>query len=160
MVKVESIQKSSSKTKLATFVVAGIIATVAFDFVMYTDIAITGIPAEIPSLLGSLVLGDSEYAKPLGQVIHYGNGVGLSLLFGFVILPTARRIIKIPTIFTAMIFSMIELVVAVWFGLLPALGMGIAGIETAPEIAIVTFSRHIAFGAVLGLYLSRKGDVE
>ena len=160
MVKVETIQNKSTKTKFASLVLAGILATVAFDFAMYTDLAITGLPGEIPTLFGSLVLGESEFAKPVGYVIHYGNGIGLALLFGFVVLPITKKIIKVPIIVSAMAFSLIENVIAVWFGMLPALGLGIAGLDAAPELAIVTFTRHVAYGAVLGLYLSRKGGVE
>ena len=160
MVKVETIQKKSNKTKFASLVLAGILATVAFDLAMYTDLAITGLSPDIPTLFGSLVLGESEFAKPVGYAIHYGNGIGLALLFGFVALPIARKITKVSIIVSAMAFSLIENVIAVWFGMLPALGLGIAGLDATPELAVVTFTRHIAYGAVLGLYLSRKGVVE
>lgn len=160
MVKIETIQKTSNKTKFASLVIAGILATIAFDFVAYTDLAITGLPADIPPLLGILVLGESEFAKPVGYAIHYGNGIGMALLFGFVALPIARRVTKIPIVISAITFSIIELVIAVWFGMLPALGLGIAGLDAAPELAVVTFTRHVAYGVVLGLYLSRKGSVE
>ena len=36
----------------------------------------------------------------------------------------------------------------------------IAGLDASPQIVYVTFARHLAFGSVLGLYLSRKGGVE
>ena len=161
MVTISSSQKISiGKNPIVRFVVAGIVATVAFDLVMYADIAITGIPSNIPNLLGSLLLGESQYAEPLGHIIHLGNGIGLSLIFGFVALPIARKISKIPIIVTAITFSIIELIVAVWYVMLPSLGMGIAGIDVAPEMMYVTLARHVAFGAVLGLYLSQKGVVE
>ena len=160
MVKVETIQKSSARTKFTTLVLAGILATVAFDLAMYTDLAITGLSPSIPTLFGSLVLGDSTFATPVGYAIHYGNGIGLALLFGFIALPIANKIRKVPIIVSAMAFSLIENVIAVWFGMLPALGLGIAGLDATPDLAVVTFTRHVAYGAVLGLYLSRKGNVE
>ena len=47
------------------------------------------------------------------------------------------------------IFGVIVTVTAVWFGMLPALGAGIAGVNIAPEIPAMTIFRHIVFGAVL-----------
>jgi len=35
--------------------------------------------------------------------------------------------------------------------MLPALGAGIAGVNIAPEVPAMTMSRHIVFGAVLGI---------
>ena len=137
--------------KFLGLVIIGLVGTIAFDMVMYVDSAITGLPLEIPSVLGSLVVGDSEFAEPVGRVIHYGNGIGLALVFGFVALPISRKIIGLPTIVYGIIFGILELVVAVWFGMLPALGAGIAGTNVGPEVAIVTFLRHIAFGSVLGI---------
>ena len=59
MVKVETIQKKSKKTKFASLVLAGILATVAFDLAMYTDLAITGLSPDIPTLFG--VEGDEAF---------------------------------------------------------------------------------------------------
>ncbi|MDH3696545.1 MAG: hypothetical protein OEQ15_04435 [Nitrosopumilus sp.] len=42
-------------------------------------------------------------------------------------------------------------VTAVWFGMLPALGSGVAGLNIAPEVPAMTMSRHIVFGAVIGI---------
>ena len=45
---------------------------------------------------------------------------------------------------------------AVWLGLLPALGAGIAGLNIAPEVPAMTMSRHIVFGVVIGLVVRNK----
>ena len=160
MVKVENITTKKQKTfsnvtKLAGLVIAGIVATVAFNTVMYTDIAITGIPVDIVATLGQLTVGENEYATTVGNAIHFANGIGLALLFGYVVVPLSRRIVKLPIVFLAIAYSIIELIVAVWFGMLPALGAGIAGLDIAPEVALMTLVRHIAFGAVLGLMVRR-----
>ena len=47
-------------------------------------------------------------------------------------------------------------VIAVWLVMLPMLGAGIAGLNIAPEVAVMTFARHLVFGAVLGLAMWRK----
>ena len=144
-----------SSEKIRRLVIIGLLGTVAFDVVMYVDSAITGLPLQIPNVLGALVLGESPFAEAVGRLIHFGNGIGLALIFGFVALPILKKIVKLPTIAYGVIFSVMELVIAVWFGMLPALSTGVAGINIGPEVALVTFLRHIAFGVVLGISVRR-----
>jgi len=159
MVKIETKQKTFVKnSKFARFVIAGVLATLAFNAVMYTDIAITGVPLDIAALMGELTVGESEFTQSIGHIIHLVNGVGLALLFGYVVLPLSKRIIKLPVIIYGVIFGVIEVIIAVWFGMLPLLGAGIAGLNIAPEVPLMTLVRHIVFGLVLGLVISwRKG---
>ena len=156
MVKVESIQKIKASSKFASLVIAGIVATVAFNAVMYTDMAITGIPVDIVATLGQITVGENQYATAVGHAIHFANGIGLALLFGYVAVPISRKITRLPIIVIAVAYSVIELIIAVWLGMLPALGAGIAGANIAPEVAIVTLLRHLTFGLVLGIMLRRK----
>ena len=86
---------------------AGILGTIAFNGAMYADIAITGIPLDIPATMGSLAVGESEYTETVGHVIHFANGIGLSLLFGYVALPISKKIIKLPVIVYAIFFSIL-----------------------------------------------------
>jgi len=148
-------QQKIRGSKFARLIFAGILATIAFNGAMYADIAITGIPLDIPATMGSLAVGESEYTETVGHVIHFANGIGLSLLFGYVALPISKKIIKLPVIVYAIVFAIVETVIAVWFVLLPMLGAGIAGINIGPEVAVMTFARHVVFGAVIGLVLRR-----
>jgi hypothetical protein len=148
-------QQKTRGSKFARLIFAGILGTIAFNGAMYADIAITGIPLDIPATMGSLAVGESEYAETVGHVIHFANGIGLSLLFGYVALPISKKIIKLPVIVYAIVFAIVETVIAVWFVLLPMLGAGIAGINIGPEVAVMTMSRHVVFGAVIGLVLRR-----
>lgn len=154
MAKVNTIQKPRSK--LFTIIIAGVLGTLAFNAVMYTDIAITGIPVDIVATMGNLAVGESEYTELIGHIIHFGNGIGLALLFGYVALPISKRIKKLPVIAYGIIFATVELVIAVWFAMLPMLGAGIAGLNIAPEVAVVTLVRHVVFGAVLGLVMRKE----
>ena len=77
-------------------------------------------------------------------------------MFGYVALPISKRIKKLPTIVYGIVFALVELVIAVWLVMLPMLGAGIAGLNIAPEVAVMTFARHLVFGAVLGLAMWRK----
>jgi len=139
--------------KFLNLLIAGFLATLVFNGVMYMDIAITGIPLDIPTTLGNLVVGETEDAEMVGHVIHILNGMGLALLFGYVALPISKRIVRLPIWLYAVIFMIIELIVTVWFGMLPALGAGIAGLNIAPEVPVVTLIRHVAFGLTLGLMI-------
>ena len=139
--------------------IVGIVGTVAFDMVMYIDTAITGLPLQIPSVLGGVVAGESPFAEVIGRLIHFGNGVGLAVIFGFIALPISKKIARLPIIAYGIIFAIVETVVAVWLVMLPALGAGVAGLDIGPEVAVVTLLRHVAFGYVLG-FLAKKWDVE
>jgi len=146
-------QQKHRSSKFARLIFAGILGTIAFNGAMYADIAITGIPLDIPATMGGLAVGESEYAETVGHVIHFANGIGISLLFGYVALPISRKIIKLPVIVYAIVFVIVETVIAVWFVLLPMLGAGIAGINIGPEVAVMTLARHVVFGIVIGLVL-------
>ena len=154
MVKITTIQRPDSK--LARLVIAGILGTLAFNAVMYADVTITGVPVDIVVLMGSLAVGESEYTEIVGHVIHFANGIGLTLLFGYVALPISKRIKKLPVVVYGIAFALVELVIAVWLVMLPMLGAGIAGFGIAPEVPAMTFVRHLAFGAVIGLAMWRK----
>jgi hypothetical protein len=156
MVNIETKQITLKNSKFVRFVIAGVLATIAFNGAMYTDIAITGVPLDIAALMGELTVGESEYTETVGHVIHFANGIGLSLLFGYVALPISKKIIKLPVIVYAIVFAIVETVIAVWFVMLPMLGAGIAGINIAPEVAVMTMARHVVFGAVMGLVLRGK----
>lgn len=156
MVNIETKQITLKNSKFVRFVIAGVLATIAFNGAMYTDIAITGVPLDIAALMGELTVGESEYTETVGHVIHFANGIGLSLLFGYVALPISKKIIKLPVIVYAIVFAIVETIIAVWFVMLPMLGAGIAGINIAPEVAVMTMARHVVFGAVMGLVLRGK----
>ena len=141
--------------KFPKLLIAGFLATLAFNGVMYLDIAVTGIPLDIPKTLGQLTVGESENAEMIGHAIHILNGMGLALLFGYVALPISKRIVRLPIWIYAVTFMIVELIVTVWFGMLPALGAGIAGLNIAPEVPIMTLFRHIVFGIVLGVVVRR-----
>ncbi len=149
-------QPKTRGSKFVKIILAGILGTIAFNGVMYADIAITGIPLDIVATMGTLAVDESEYTETVGHVIHFANGIGLSLLFGCVAFPISKKIIKLPVIVYAIVFAIVELVIAVWFAMLPMLGAGIAGLNIAPEVAVMTFARHVAFGAVIGLVLRKE----
>jgi len=153
--KLPAVKKSAKDSKFLRLVLAGILGTLAFNFAMYADISITGVPLDIANILGQLTVGESELAPIVGHAIHLGNGIGLALLFGYVALPISKRIIRLPIMVYALAFVVIELVVATWFGLFPALGAGVAGLNIAPEVPVMTLFRHIVFGLVLGVSVRR-----
>ena len=162
MVKVENTksdnpQKVSMKNnKFLYLVMAGFLGTLAFYVAAYVDMAITSVPLDISVVLGQLIAGEHESAYIIGNVAHVANGIGLTLFFGYVFLPISTRIIKGRIWFHGLVFGVMVTVVAVWFGMLPALGAGIAGLNIAPEVPAMTMFRHIVFGLVIGIILRSK----
>ena len=66
-------------------------------------------------------------------------------------MPISRRILNSRIWLHGIIFGVIVTVTTVWFGMLPSLGAGVAGLNIAPEIPAMTMFRHIIFGAVIGI---------
>ncbi|MGD1836746.1 MAG: DUF6789 family protein [Nitrososphaeraceae archaeon] len=144
-----------TENKIIRLIIIGIVATIAFDLVAYIDVTITGLPLNIPATLGEVILDKNQYSYLFGYLIHIGNGIVLSLLFGILILPVFKKILNIPTVIYAVIFSVLVTIIGVWLVMLPLLGAGIGGINMAFEVPIITMLRHISFGIVLGILVSR-----
>ena len=146
-----SVKQVYRNQKFAHLIVAGLVGTLAFYVAAFIDMKITGIPLDIAVVLGQLVVGDDESSIILGNVFHIGNGVGLTLFFGYVFMPISKKILKGRIWLHGIIFGVIVTVTTVWFGMLPSLGSGIAGLNIAPEVPAMTIFRHIIFGAVIGI---------
>jgi len=156
-IKSHSPQKFSMKNnKFLYLVMAGFLGTLAFYVAAYVDMAITGVPLDISAVLGQLIAGEHESAYIIGNVAHIANGIGLTLFFGYVFLPISTRVMKGRIWLHGIIFGIIVTATTVWFGLLPALGAGIAGLNIAPEVPAMTMFRHIVFGLVIGIILRSK----
>jgi len=114
--------------------------------------ALNAIVAKTPAITKRTNL---EFTQSIGHIIHLVNGIGLTLLFGYVVLPISKRIITLPIIVYGMIFGIIEVIIAVWFGMLPLLDAGIAGLNIAPEVPLMTLVRHLVFGIVIGAVIRK-----
>ena len=141
--------------KVLRVVAAGVIGTMAFNAVMYADIAVTGIPLDITKALGSIAVGDNG-ADFAGYTFHFANGVGLALLYRYVFLKISTRVTKKHLWAHGITFAVIVTLGPVWLGMLPALGAGVAGLGISPLVPLMTILRHIAFGAVLGILMRHK----
>ena len=141
--------------KFSSLVIAGLLGTLGFYIAAYIDIAITGVPLDISVVLGQIVAGENESAYIIRNIFHIANGIGLTLFFGYVFLPISTRIMKGKLWLHGIIFGIIVTVTTVWFGMLPALGAGIAGLNIAPEVPAITLSRHIVFGVIIGIVVSK-----
>ncbi len=137
--------------KFSSLIITGLVATLGFYIAAYVDMAITGVPLDISAVLGMLVVGEHESAQVIGNLFHIGNGIGLTLFFGYVFFPISNRIMKGRVWLHGIIFGIIVTATTVWFGMLPALGAGIAGVNIAPEVPAMTMSRHIVFGVIIGI---------
>jgi len=146
-----NVKQAYKNHKFSSLVIAGLAGTFAFYIAAFVDMAITGVPVDISVVLGQLVARDHESSQIIGNLFHIGNGIGLTLFFGYVFLPISTRVMKGKIWLHGIIFGVIITVTTVWFGMLPALGAGIAGVNIAPEVPAMTLSRHIVFGAVIGI---------
>jgi hypothetical protein len=142
--------------KLIAAIVAGLVGTVAFNIVMYIDVATTGIPLDLTRVLGSFVVGQDGPTDAAGNIFHFANGIALAMLYVFVFLPISKRVTKRNKWYYGIIFAVMVAVGPIFFGLFPALGAGIAGVGISPLVAPMTILRHIAFGAVVGILVSRS----
>ncbi len=147
---------SYKKSKFIYFILDGYLGTADFYLASYVDMAITGVPLDIAVVLGQLVVGEHESSQIIGNLFHIGNGLVLTLFFGYVFLPISTRVMKGRIWLHGIIFGIIVTATTVWLGLLPALGAGIAGLNIAPEVPAMTMFRHIVFGAVIGLVVRNK----
>jgi len=146
-----SVKQVHRNQKFSRLVIAGLVGTLAFYIAAFIDMEITGIPLDISIVLGQLVAGEDESAIIIGNIFHIANGIGLTLFFGYIFMPISRKILDGRIWLHGIIFGVIITATAVWFGMLPALGAGIAGLNIAPEVSAMTMFRHIVFGAVIGI---------
>ena len=146
-----SVKQVYRNQKFSRLVIAGLVGTLAFYIAAFIDMEITEIPLDISVVLGQLVAGEDESAFIIGNIFHIANGVGLTLFFGYVFVPISRKILDGQIWLHGIIFGVIVTATTVWFGMLPALGAGVAGLNIAPEVPAMTMSRHIVFGAVIGI---------
>ena len=145
-------------SKFLVLVIAGLAGTLGFYIAAYVDIAITGVPLDISGVLGELVAGEHESAYIIGNIFHIANGIGLTLFFGYIFLPISTKIMKGKIWLHGIIFGIIVTVTTVWFGMLPALGAGVAGLNIAPEVPAMTISRHVVFGVIIGIVVSKRNS--
>ncbi|MDH3854453.1 MAG: hypothetical protein OES23_08365 [Nitrosopumilus sp.] len=146
-----SVKQVYGNQKFPRLIIAGLVGTLAFYIAAFVDMEITGMPLDITVVLGQLVAGEDESAIIIGNIFHIANGMGLTLFFGYVFIPISRKILNGRIWLHGIIFGVIVTVTTVWFGMLPALGSGVAGLNIAPEVPAMTMSRHIVFGAIIGV---------
>ena len=155
-----SLKQVFRNQKFSRLVIAGLVGTLAFYIAAFIDMEITGIPLDISVVLGQLVAGEDESAIIIGNIFHITNGVGLTLFFGYVFMPISRKILNGRIWLHGIVFGVIVTATTVWFGMLPALGSGVAGLNIAPEVPAMTMFRHIIFGAVIGILSKSIFEVE
>ena len=155
-----SLKQVFRNQKFSRLVIAGLVGTLAFYIAAFIDMEITGIPLDISVVLGQLVAGEDESAIIIGNIFHITNGVGLTLFFGYVFMPISRKILNGRIWLHGIVFGVIVIATTVWFGMLPALGSGVAGLNIAPEVPAMTMFRHIIFGAVIGILSKSIFEVE
>jgi hypothetical protein len=152
----------------------GIVATMAMDLWQLLLQAVVGLPAAKWGLIGRWVAGMPRgvfvhrpiTATPevrgevaIGWAFHYAVGIAYAALY--------LAIMRLgfgsePTFVSALIFALV-LLVAPWFVMQPALGLGIMAARTPNPMAFraINMSMHAVFGAglFLGAIVARAGLV-
>ena len=146
-----SVKQEYANQKIPRLLVVGLVGIFAFYIAAFIDMGITGVPLDVAVVLGQLVVGNDESSVIIGNIFHVGNGLGLTLFFGYVFMPVSRKILNGKAWLHGIFFGVIVTVTTVWFGLFPSLGAGVAGLNIAPEVPAMTMFRHIIFGAVIGV---------
>src|ERR671922_605651 len=86
--------RQQSRSRFIAAIVAGVVGTVAFNMVMYIDIAATGVALDLTRVLGSFAVGRDGPVDAAGNIIHFAIGIGLALFYVFVFLPISKRVTK------------------------------------------------------------------
>src|SRR5262249_6261227 len=129
---IQHLTKQETRSRFISAIVAGLVGTVAFNIVMYIDVAITGIPLDLTRVLGSIVVSQNGPMDAAGNILHFAIGIGLAMIYMFVFLPISKIVTKQVHWYYGIIYAIMIAVGPIFFGLFPALGTGIAGIGISP----------------------------
>jgi hypothetical protein len=153
-------RRPSARQKLVAGAIAGLASSAAYAFVQAWDLKMFDYPTDDFVLLGSMAPVDDDLARPLGVVMHLGNGAALGAaytLIGHERLP-GSPLVRGLTWTMGETFALYPLALlehlhpAVRDGRLPSYLTGTAFIQQ--------LLRHVAYGIVLGpmteRLLSRK----
>ena len=128
----------------------GAISTIALDAVRQSGVIHGWLPADMPILFGKAATGSRSFAVyyPVGLFIHFFNGANFGLVYAFVW--GKRNNFKSAVLWATFWLLLMEL------GMMTAPPMGPMvgpfGTNYAwPQLFILTFIAHVAFGVVLGL---------
>jgi len=147
--------QQESRSRFIAAIVAGLVGTVAFNMVMYIDVALTGIPLDLTRVLGSFIVGKNGPMDAAGNIFHFAIGIGLAIIYSYVFLPISKKVTKQIHWYYGIIYAIMIAVGPIFLGLFPALGTGIAGIGISPLVGPMTIVRHIAYGTVIGIMTRR-----
>jgi hypothetical protein len=152
------------KTDVIGILVMGIVATLATDLWQRLLQAIAGLPPANWGLVGRWVAwfprgvfvhrpitatAPVSGEDAIGWAFHYLVGIGYAALYFAIV---RLGLVAGPTIVSALVFALM-LLVAPWFVMQPALGLGVmaARMPNPAATRAVNVSVHLAFG--MGLYL-------
>ncbi|MGR3179051.1 MAG: hypothetical protein ACUZ8E_13445 [Candidatus Anammoxibacter sp.] len=128
----------------------GAISTIALDAVRQSGVIHGWLPADMPILFGKAATGSGSFTVyyPVGLFIHFFNGANFGLVYAFIW--GKRKNNKSAVLWAIFWLLLMEL------GMMTAPPMGPMvgpfGTNYAwPELFILTFIAHVAFGVVLGL---------
>lgn len=135
--------------------VAGIAAAGAYMVEQAIDLRIFGHATDDRVLLGRLVTGNNDVARPLGLAMHLANGA----IAGVIYVLVAEPVLPGPPLARGVTFIMVENCIlyplARFEELHPAIRDGSLSSYWTPAGCAQQLLRHIAFGVVLGPVAAR-----
>ncbi len=132
--------------------IAGLLGTIGLEIVRHTGFLLGGMPGEMPKLMGVLMLnrfseGPNAASNLAGWSYHFWNGAAFGLIYN---LAFGRA-----SYWTEIAYA---LAISAGFMLSPvvqSLGVGYFGVDFGWKFPATVILAHLAFGAVMGLYLNR-----
>ena len=137
----------------------GAVATIALDAVRQAGVIHGWLPADTFVMFGKMATGSPNFAVfyPAGILVHYLNGANFGLFYAFV---WGKRRSYVNAAWWATVWALI-LELGMMTG--PPMGpmVGLFGYNYAwPQLFLLTFVAHIAFGVAMGLLIQHFLDEE
>ncbi len=132
----------------------GALATVALDAVREAGVIHGWLPGDSPVMFGKMATGSAKFSTfyPVGLLVHYLNGANFGLFYAFV---WGKRHSYGNAALWATIWALV-LELGMMTG--PPMGpmVGLFGYNYAwPQLFLLTFVAHVAFGVAMGLLIQR-----
>ena len=130
----------------------GAVATIALDAIRQMGVIHGWLPGDTPVMFGKMATGSPNFTTywPVGLLVHVTNGAGFGLFYAFV---WGKRKSYLNAVLWATIWAEI-LELGMMTG--PPMGrmVGLFGYNYAwPQLFLLTFVAHIAFGVAMGLLI-------
>lgn len=143
-------KKPTIRRRIVAGAVAGIASAAAYALEQTWDMKALDYPTDDFVLLGSMAPVDEKLIRPLGLMMHFGNGAALGIAYGLI----GRDRLPGPPLVRGLTWTMMETFALYPLAFLENLHPGIREGRLPSYLTGTAFLqqllRHVAYGAVLG----------